>query len=525
MTHPKLVDSLTNVNFYPHRPSSIELIQTHISYIFVAGDYVYKVKKDVDFGFLDFTTLEKRKHYCEEELRLNRRLAPDIYLDVIPIYEDGHGTLHFKEGDTIVDYAVVMKKIPEERMLNRLLEKGMVGLSVMSDVAGKIAEFHRKAATGGEIDRIGGFETVRHNHEENFQQTEDYRGITISENRYDFIKSYACNFLKRNRSLFEKRVAEHRIRDCHGDLHLQHICIADDIIIFDCIEFNERFRYLDVAAEISFLAMDLDYNGYPQHGKAFIDAYLKYSNDHETVTLLNFYKCYFAYVRGKVIGFRIHDRSIDESERERVIDTASRYFDLSYGYAARPERATLVLTAGLMGTGKTALAKRLEPLLDAKTIRSDVIRKELLNIRPSKRQYEDFEKGIYSAEISRETYDNALHSAASEMKEGKSAIIDASFRSKADRKKAFDLALSMNADFFIIECICPEEIVKERLNARTYDPTEASDGRWEIFESQKGAFEKIDESPDNHHIIVDSSQTLEMCTEYAIDKIRRGKTD
>lgn len=525
MTHPKLVDSLTKAEFYPHGPSSVELIQTHISYIFIAGEYVYKVKKDVDFGFLDFTTLEKRKYYCEEELRLNRRLAPDIYLDVMPIYEDGHGNLHIKNGETIVDYAVVMKKIPEERMLNRLLKKEEVGKSVMSDIARKISEFHKDAATGGKIDQIGGFETVRHNHEENFQQTESYIDITIPKSRYSFIKSYVNNFLKKNRSLFEKRVAEHRIRDCHGDLHLQHICIADDILIFDCIEFNERFRYLDVAAEISFLAMDLDYNGYPQYGKAFIDAYLKYSNDSEIVTLLNFYKCYFAYVRGKVIGFRINDRSIDEGEREMAIDTASLYFDLAYRYAARPERATLILIAGLMGTGKSVLAKNLEQPLDAKVIRSDVIRKEMLKIPPSERRYDDFKEGIYSVEISRRTYDKALQLAESEIREGRSTIIDASFTSKNERKRAFDVASSMNADFFIIECICPEEIVKERLNTRAYDSKEASDGRWEIFESQKVDFEKIDEFSEDCHIIVDSAQTPEMCAEYTIDKIRLWKMD
>ncbi|NQU04327.1 MAG: AAA family ATPase [Syntrophaceae bacterium] len=525
MTHPKLVDSLTRPEFYPHRPDSVELIQTHISYIFIAGEYVYKVKKDVDFGFLDFTTLEKRKYYCEEELRLNQRLAREIYLDVVPICEDNKGDLHLRDGGTIVDYAVMMKKIPEERMLYRLLEKGVVEIAVMADVARKVSEFHKEAATGGEIDRIGGFETVRHNHEENFQQTEDFIDITIPKGRYGFIRSYVNNFLERNRSLFEKRVAQHRIRDCHGDLHLQHICIADDILIFDCIEFNERFRYLDVAAEISFLAMDLDYNGYTEYGKAFIDAYLKYSNDSEIMTLLNFYKCYFAYVRGKVIGFKINDRAIDEGERKIAIDTASPYFDLAYKYAARPEKPTLILTAGLMGTGKSVLAKNLATLLDAKIVRSDVIRKEMLNISPSERHYEGFGEGIYSDDKSRKTYEKAIQLAEVELKKGKSAIIDASFKTKGEREMAFRFASSADAEFFIVECVCPDGIVKERLDARSSDSKEASNGRWEIFESQRGDFEKIDEFPEHCHIIADSSQTPERCTEYTIAKIRLGGVD
>ncbi len=525
MTHPNLVASMTRPEFYPYGPASVELIQTHISYIFIAGDYVYKVKKDVDFGFLDFTTLEKRKYYCDAELRLNKRLAREIYLDVVTICEDNKGNLSLEDGDTIIDYAVRMKKIPEERMLNRLLEKGVVEVAVMDDVARTVSEFHKQAATGGKIDEIGGFDTVCRNHEENFQQTEDYIDITIPAKRHRFIKSYVNRFLQNNRPLFEKRVAQHKIRDCHGDLHLQHICLADDIFIFDCIEFNERFRYLDVAAEVSFLSMDLDYNKYPEYGKAFIDAYLRYSGDPEIRTLLNFYRCYFAHVRGKVIGFKAKDGAIDEAERQAAIETASRYFDLAYGYAARPERPTLVLTAGLMGTGKSVLAGNLVPLLDAKIIHSDVIRKEMLSIDPSERHHEDFGEGIYSDDISGKTYEKALQLAEAELKKGKSAIIDASFKTKGEREMAFRLTSSTDADFFIVECVCPDKIVKERLDARLSDSKEASDGRWEIFEAQKGSFEKIDEFPTDCHITIDSSQRPEGCMEEAIDKIRCGGRD
>ncbi|MBN2568284.1 MAG: AAA family ATPase [Deltaproteobacteria bacterium] len=525
MTHPNLVTSMTRPEFYPHRPSSVEMIQTHISFIFIAGDYVYKVKKDVDFGFLDFTTIEKRKFYCDAELRLNRRLAREIYLDVVPIREDDKGNLHLKDGQLIVDYAVMMKKIPEERMLHRLLEQGIVDKSVMVDVAHKISDFHKEAATGGEIDRIGGFDTVCQNHDENFQQTENYIDITIPKNRYSFIKSYANDFLERNRTLFEKRVAEHKIRDCHGDLHLQHICVANDILIFDCIEFNERFRYLDVAAEVSFLAMDLDYNNYPTYENTFIDAYIKYSGDSEIRTLLNFYKCYFAYVRGKVIGFKVNDNAIDKEEKLTAIKTSSRYFELAYRYAARPERPTLILTAGLMGTGKSVLAKNLGTLLESEIIRSDVMRKEMLKITPSERHHEDFGQGIYADTISRKTYEAALNLAEIELKKGKSVIIDASFKTKRDRETAFRLASLADADFFIVECVCSDEIVRERLRVRLSDPDEASDGRWELFKAQKGSFEEINELPEHCHIVIDSSQSPEKCMEDAIDKIRFGGAD
>jgi aminoglycoside phosphotransferase family enzyme len=210
------------------------------------------------------------------------------------------------ESGRVVEYAVVMKKIPEERMLKRLLARGAVSTLVMESVARKVAEFHQRAETGGKIDELGGLDTIRRNHEENFEQTRAFISQTIPEYQYSFIRSFVRNFLKTRGELFNGRVNNHRIRDCHGDLHLEHICLLDpEIVIFDCIEFNERFRFEDVAAEVSFLAMDLDFNGYPEYGEAFVDAYISYSEDEDIRKLLNFYKCYYAYVRGKVVGFKI----------------------------------------------------------------------------------------------------------------------------------------------------------------------------------------------------------------------------
>ncbi|MEA3470543.1 MAG: hypothetical protein U9R24_02380, partial [Thermodesulfobacteriota bacterium] len=194
MTHPKLVHSMSSPDFYGHNPDSVQLIQTHISFIFIAGDLVYKVKKAVDFGFLDFTTLENRKFYCDEELRLNRRLASEIYLEVVSIGEDKSGNLYLGARDNIIDYAVKMKRLPEEKMLNRLISEGKVDDSIMDRVAERVYEFHREAATGDEIDRIGGIDTIRHNHDENFEQTIQYIGTSIDRDRHQFIKSYAENF-------------------------------------------------------------------------------------------------------------------------------------------------------------------------------------------------------------------------------------------------------------------------------------------------------------------------------------------
>ncbi len=401
MTHPKLVEAMSRPDFYPHRPREVELVQTHISFVFIAGDLVYKVKKAVDFGFLDFTTLAKRKYFCEEELRLNRRLAPHTYLEVAAIGEDEAGALR-PGGGRPVEYAVVMKKLPLERMLKKLLAEGKVGPAAMDAVAEKVADFHRKAETGGEIDEIGGIETIRYNHDENFAQTEKYIGLTIARERYDFLRAWVNRFLERERPLLQRRVRDHRIRDCHGDLHAEHICLADGIIIFDCIEFNQRFRYGDVAAEAAFLAMDLDFNGYADHARAFVDAYVRHSGDGEVLRLLDFYRCYYAYVRGKVISFRVDDPHIGCADRDAAVRMAARYFDLALSYAARPANKTLILVAGLMGTGKSVLARALAPLVGAEIIQTDAVRKEMLRIPASEHRYEEFGQGIYSADISAE---------------------------------------------------------------------------------------------------------------------------
>lgn len=509
-------------SFYPHDPPSVDLVQTHISSVFIAGDKVYKIKKPVDFGFLDFTTLKKRKFFCDEEIRLNRRLAPSVYEFVTAITEDGTGHPTLDGDGPVIDYAVVMRRLPEERMLYRLLREGRVGDDVMDAIARLLYEFHQKAETGGEIDRLGSLETIMMNHDENFDQTEPFIGKTISAPAHAFMKACANKFMEDNEALFRHRVSEHHIRDCHGDLHLQHICLdGDEIVIFDCIEFNRRFRSLDVAAEIAFLSMDLEGNGYTALARTFINAYLRYSGDSEAEKLLNFYRAYFAFVRGKVTGFRLDDPSTEEADRNSVIDEAARYFDRSARYAARTENPVLVITAGLMGTGKSFLADMLARYLDARIIRTDVLRKELLGIDSSERHYENFEEGIYSAEATRKTYEAALERAEAFIAAGESVILDASFRSRRDRERARESARRAGAGFMLVECVCPEATVMERLEKRTAQAGQVSDGRWELYETQKKLFEPVEEIQSEEYVRADTSLRPDTCLFNVLGKIKR----
>lgn len=523
MDYSPIVEQMTRPDFYPHRPQKVEVVQTHISYVFIAGDYVYKVKKPVNFGFLDFTTLDLRKFYCEEELRLNKRLAPSIYLDVVPIGRDDAERLTLGGTSNIVEYAVFMKKLPLDRMLKILLARGQADAGVMDAVAEKIARFHQEAQTGGRIDEMGAASVIRHNHEENFAQTEKYIDVTLSAFQHAFLKAYAEQFIASQADLLDKRVAEHKIRDCHGDLHLEHICVADEIIVFDCIEFNERFRFADVAAEVAFLTMDLDYNGYFSQSVNFTNSYLKYSRDEDLRALLNFYRCYYAFVRGKVTSFRLDQKELPKTERENIRRVASKYFDLACAYASRLEKPALILTAGLIGSGKSYQARSLAERLGAEVIRTDVLRKELLRIAPTEKHHESFGQGIYSGDISRKTYEKAVELAADKIGRGIPVILDASFRCRADRTMAVDMARRFGVPFYVVECACPDNEVKIRLEKRMLDPENPSDGRWEILQEQKKQYEAVTEIPESRLFQIDTSDKPESVRRQIISSIKMAE--
>ena len=326
---PELVQALLDPKAYPDAPQGIELVQTQMSFVFLTDNYVYKVKKPVNLGYLDYTTLDKRKFYCQREIELNRRLCPNVYIGVVPITRDKGDIFIGGQGEGM-EYAVKMRRLPQEAMMDVLLAKNQVSSEMVGGVAEELVGFHQKAETSASISAFGDLDTVTQNTEENFTQTEKYIGNTISQGKYRHIKDYTDRFIRQDASLFHRRVAGGKIRDCHGDLHAAHICFSGGISVYDCIEFNDRFRYCDVASEVAFLAMDLDHYGRADLSRSFVNAYVDRSQDKELLELLNFYKCYRAYVRGKVESFKLDDPYI--SEKAMVLATARRYFELAESY-------------------------------------------------------------------------------------------------------------------------------------------------------------------------------------------------
>jgi aminoglycoside phosphotransferase family enzyme len=327
----QVVEAMLKPEAYAQAPGKIELMQTHISFVFLTKNYVYKVKKAVNFGFLDFSTLEKRHLFCEKELELNRRLCSEIYLEVVPIKRSSFITVG-GEGE-IIEYALKMKRLPQERIMTVLLRENKVDKKTIANIAQIVAQFHSKAQTNPEISQFGSLKMVKTNWDENFSQTTKYVNQTISQNEFQFIQTKIQTFLEKNKALIESRTTNNRIRDCHGDLHSGNIFITDKICIFDAIEFNDRFRYSDVAADVAFLAMDLDFQHQSDLANYFIERYLAFSEDQQLTQLLAFYKCYRAYVRGKVISFRIDDPNITPGEKIFATKEAQEYFKLAAEYA------------------------------------------------------------------------------------------------------------------------------------------------------------------------------------------------
>jgi len=337
-TPSSIIEGLLKPESYPHRPPEIQLVQTQMSFVFLIGEYVYKVKKPVNLGYLDYTTLEKRRFFCQQELELNRRLCPEVYLAVVPITMSLRGAkrrsnLLCIEGEgKAIEYAVKMRQLPQHRMMDVLLRGNQVTSEMVTRVAEKLAHFHQKAETNSKIAAFGKLDVIRQNTDENFSQTEKYIDVSIPRSKYDRIKKYSNDFIQHNSALFTKRVKGGKIRDCHGDLHAAHICFTNDICIYDCIEFNDRFRYSDVASEIAFLAMDLDRYHHSDLSRHLVNAYVELSHDEELLKLLNFYKCYRAYVRGKVEGFKLDDPYISEEGKEGALAVARSYFELAESY-------------------------------------------------------------------------------------------------------------------------------------------------------------------------------------------------
>lgn len=506
----KEIKKLLNQKVFSHPVKYLKLRETYISWLIFTGNFVYKIKKPVKFSYLDFSSFQKRKFFLEEELRLNRRLTEEIYLDVVPIMESS-GRLRILESsrapifknEKIKDHCLKMKEIPEKYYAPDLLKKGKLRKNSVKKIAEIVADFHRSARTSPEINKYGSIKIIRKNCEENFLQTKPFLGRVLNEALYKFIARETRNFLKKNKYLFLKRQKEKKIKDCHGDLHTGNIFITPrKIYIIDCIEFNKRFRYQDTASDVAFLAMDFDYLGKPDFAEYFVKQYNAEFQDKDLFKTLLFYKCYRAYVRAKVGCFSLPSQILRSKIWE---DEIQKYFSLVFKYAFEfsKKKPFLLILCGQIGTGKTYLAEHLSKLTGARLLRSDVIRKEILGIPLFEHRKRGLEK-IYSHRTTLKVYKKMLSDGLKLLKQGQPVILDATFPNEFYRKPVIRAAEKEKIPYFFVECRASEKKILERLKKRQ-KKREISDATVDVYLQKRKEFERI-ELPKEHYIFIDTEK-------------------
>ena len=504
-----IFEAMESPDFYPHDVSTIVQCDTHISKVFLTGENAYKIKKPVYLEFLDFRTLEKRRHYCQQEVILNKRLSNDIYLDVVPITQTNERYYLAGPGET-VEYAVKMRQLPEEFSMLQLVRRGKLDRDCVNELARVLVKFYKHSSTGTSINSLGTWTTIWTNTEENFSQTEQFAGNLIDDHMFPIIRAATRSFLIRRKTLFDRRVEREKIRDCHGDLRTGHIYFCEGIQIIDCIEFNDRFRYADIASDLAFLTMDLDFEGYPQVARHLINSFLEYTKDEEMLILLDFYKCYRAYVRVKVNCFYLQEKDLLTNAKAKLIRETERYLKLAYRYAIQFTRPTIWVVCGSPAGGKSTIAKGMGGTLNVKILQSDRVRKQLLGVPPVAPRVLPFETGIYSKEASSLTYGKLIMLAQEAVDKGNSIILDATFSRRHQRDEVIRLARDMDANIIFIECVASYEILKKRLADRE-KTAYVSDARLRHLKQLKANFESLDELQNDMHLKINTEASIDTC--------------
>lgn len=470
-TLPPLIQQMMQPEFYPHpvHENPIRLMQTHVSYVLLTGDYAYKLKKPVNFGFLDYSTLEQRHHFCQEEIRLNQRGAAELYLDVLPITQTGDRFQLNGSGEP-VEYAVRMKQFPQETLLTQMFERGELTAELLQDLAKAIATFHAQAATSDYIRSFGEIPKIRQSIDENYDQTVTYIGGPQTQQQFDETQAYTDRFFAERADLFTQRMQQNRIRECHGDLHLRNICFwHDQLFLFDCIEFNEPFRFVDVMFDIAYIIMDLEARQRSDLSTLFLNAYVEQTGDWEGLQVLPLYVSRQSYVRAKVTSFLLGDPSIPADEKQSITDTAALYYRLAWE-VTQPKQGKLMIMSGLSGSGKTTTARHLAGQTGAVHIRSDAVRKHLAGIPLDQRGDDE----VYTPEMTQKTYGRLLDLGVTLAAQGYPVILDAKYDRASLRQAVLDVAQRDQIPIEIFHCTAPQDVLRDRLHRRTGDIADAT---------------------------------------------------
>ncbi len=508
----QLIDALRAAAIREHGPEAVELLETHISWILLIGDRAYKIKKPVDLGFVDFTTLEIRHRCCREELRLNGRLAPELYLDVVAITGTPEQP-RLAGGGTPIEYAVRMKRFPQTALLSHVLERGELRPSHIDALARGVAEFHREIETAAEGSPFGTPDNVVQPVRDNFAHVADSPTDEDAQKRVEQLRQWSEREWAALREDFADRKKQGCIRECHGDMHLGNIVLLDErITIFDCIEFNENLRWIDVMSEAAFAAMDLEDRGRADLGHRFLNAYLERTGDYGGLSVFRFYAAYRAMVRAKVACLRSQQSGVDDAELRRLHTELASYLDLAEKYS-QPGRAQLLIAHGTSGTGKTRGTQVLVDQLGAIRVRSDVERKRLFGLQPEQQSDPQLAQHLYSSESTQRTYARLHESAATILEAGFPAIVDATFLQRRQRDLFRELARERAVPFRILDFSASEETLKERVVRRAQAGGDASEADLAVLEGQLLSQEPL--QPDEREAVIE----VDTEDEHAIERL------
>ena len=507
-TPDTLIAALMHREAYDHPVDTIRLCETHISWVFLTGDFTYKIKKPVNFGFLDFSTLKKRQYYCEQEVRLNARLAPHLYLDTVPICGEATSP-HINGQGLAIEYAVKMRQFDTNQEFDKLLANNKLTRAHINETAEVIANFHSSIAIADDDSAFGTPQAVQQPVLENFEQLHQSGDDWLSEHQLDNplaqIQDWSNTQYNQLETTFRERKKNGFVRECHGDLHLRNIVIYERRITpFDCIEFNPNLRWIDVMSELAFLLMDIDDHNRPDLSRQLLNRYLEITGDYAGLSVLRFYLVYRAMVRAKVGGLQRRQSGNENDSLNREI---SNYITLACRYS-KPTKPKLIICHGLSASGKTYLSQLLLEQTDIIRLRSDVERKRIFAINDTTRDTSGINKGIYNKQASQHVYEHLLSLASSMLNAGYSVIVDAAFLQKDQRQKFCQHASQYNVPFLILHSMVNQDIQLQRIHARQQQGLDASDANSTVLKHQLLNHEPLSKTELNYTITIDTANNI-----------------
>ena len=503
---PPVIEAMLNPEFYPHPVTDIELKQTHTSYVLLAGEFAYKVRKAVRFAFIDCSTVARRFMLCESELDLNRRLSPDIYLAVVRIKQVGGQIILDEDTDNssdTIEFAVKMRRLPEDRRLDSVIERETATVGDIRQIANTIGDFHAHTPNTHSW-AYGAAASIWRMTIGNLIEIEQLQPSEPSLRTIAQIEGYSRRYIAAHWELLNSRAKEGRVHEGHGDLRADAVYLTENgIRIIDCLEFDERLRYVDIANEVAFLAMDIDRLGRPDLS---LEIVAHFAGDPDFALLINFYKSYRATVRGKVALLRSRQEDCGAEEKQSMVASAVQLLDLALSYTKGPK--ALLVVCGASGTGKSTLAAMLSEHLGFDIVSSDFVRKRLAGIEQGTAAAAPFNQGIYTPDFTRRVYDSILAQAQRILSSGDGVILDATFSKRSQRHLAIGTAQAAGVKAFFIECRADTDVIIQRLLQREKDHQRISDADVAIYGSQIKEFEPLDEIPSACRQIFDTASDL-----------------